>query len=336
MVTEQLPRPTKKCAEINFILMRGTYRPYFFSLFLLLSSLFTLFTAPAYAIRLIPVRIIFKISGQLNKPSDVSVSKNGLIYVVDGVNNKIKIFDKNGSFVSSFGKQGSGRGEFSQPLGIDLDDAGKVYIADSGNQRVQIFSATGGFVDEIKLPASNGHGADPTDVAIDNVNNKCYISDNDNHRILAYDLAKLTLIKTYGGRGTGRDRFRYPFLMALGKKQNLYVVDVINTRVQVLSSEGLFVSEIGGWGVEKGEFFRPKGVAINKHNRVYVGDSYTGVIQVFESSGEFYGALGNPVTGKVQKFRTPMGLFVDHNNRLYVVETLANKVGVYQLEGVTE
>jgi len=38
----------------------------------------------------------------------------------------------------------------------------------------------------------------------------------------------------------------------------------------------------------------------------------------------------------VKKFRTPMGLFVDHNNRLYVVETLANKVGVYQLEGVTE
>jgi hypothetical protein len=38
----------------------------------------------------------------------------------------------------------------------------------------------------------------------------------------------------------------------------------------------------------------------------------------------------------VQKFRTPMGLFVDHNNRLYVVETLANKVSVYQLEGLAE
>jgi len=336
MVTEQLPRPTKKFAEINFILMRGTYRPYFFSLFLLLSSLFTLFTAPAYAIRLVPARMIFAIGGQLNKPSDVSVSKDGLIYVVDGVNNKIKIFDRNGSFVSSFGKQGSGRGEFSQPLGIDLDNSGKVYIADSGNQRVQIFNATGSFINEIKLPASNGHGADPTDVAIDNVNNKCYISDNDNHQILAYDLSKLTLIKTYGSRGTGRDRFQYPFLMALGKEQHLYVVDVINTRVQVLNSQGSYEGEIGGWGVEKGEFFRPKGVAIDKHNRVYVGDSYTGVIQVFESSGEFYGALGNPATGKVQKFRTPMGLFVDHNNRLYVVETLANKVGVYQLEGVTE
>jgi hypothetical protein len=61
-----------------------------------------------------------------------------------------------------------------------------------------------------------------------------------------------------------------------------------------------------------------------------------GVIQVFESTGEFYAALGDSATGKVKKFRTPMGLFVDRENRLYVVETLANKVSVYQLEGVTE
>jgi DNA-binding beta-propeller fold protein YncE len=336
MLTEQLDRPPKKCAKINFILMRGTYRPYFFFLILLLSSLFTLFTAPAYAIRLIPARIVFDISGQLNKPSDVSVSKNGLIYVVDGVNHTIKIFSRKGTLVSSFGRKGSGSGEFRSPLGIDIDDSDKVYIADSGNHRVQIFSAKGSYIAEIKLPPRNDHGADPTDVAVDNVNKKCYISDNDNHRILAYDLAKLTLINTYGRHGAGRDRFRYPFLMALGKGQSLYVVDVINTRVQVLNSQGSFVAEIGGWGVEKGEFFRPKGVAIDKHSRVYVSDSYTGVIQVFESNGDFYGALGDPATGKVQKFRTPMGLFVDHNNRLYVVETLANNVSVYQLETVTK
>jgi hypothetical protein len=31
-----------------------------------------------------------------------------------------------------------------------------------------------------------------------------------------------------------------------------------------------------------------------------------------------------------------MGLFIDRENRLYVVETLANKVSVFHLEGVTE
>ena len=336
MVTEQLPRPTKKSNKINFILMRGTYKPYFFFLILLLSSFFILFTAPAYAIRLIPVRIIFDISGQLNKPSDVSVSKNGLIYVVDGVNHKIKIFSRNGTLVSSFGRKGSGSGEFRSPLGIDIDDSGKVYIADSGNQRVQIFSAKGSYIAEMKIPAKKNRPADPTDVVVDDSRNRCYVVDNDNHHILAYDLSTFKLIKTYGSPGTGKRMFRFPFLIALDSENYLYIVDVINTRVQILNPDGLYVTSIGGWGVEKGEFFRPKGVAVDKNNRVYVGDSYTGVIQVFESSGEFYGALGDPVRGGVKKFRTPMGLFVDHNNRLYVVETLANKVGVYQLEGLAE
>ena len=309
---------------------------YLLSFLLLPCILITFFAVPAFAIRLIKVKLVFELKGEFNKPTDVSVSKDGFIYVVDGVNNKIKIFNKKGRFLSSFGRQGSGRSEFKLPLGIDIDNGGRVYIADSGNQRVQILESKGGFIKEIRLPRQNDHPADPTDVVVDNLNNRCYIVDNDNHQVLAYDLFTLKLIKTYGSHGAGKDRFRYPFFAALGKEQNLYVVDVINTRVQVLSSEGLFVAEIGGWGVEKGEFFRPKGVAVDKNDRVYVSDSYVGVIQVFEATGEFYAALGDPNTGKVKKFRTPMGLFMDRENRLYVVETLANKVSVYQLQGVTE
>ena len=101
---------------------------------------------------------------------------------------------------------------------------------------------------------------------------------------------------------------------------------------QVLNPEGLFVNFIGAWGVEEGEFFRPKGVALDRHNRVYVSDSYLGVIQVFDANGNFYAALGDPRTKKVKKFKTPVGLFIDHLNRLYVVEMRANKVSVFRLE----
>ena len=110
-------------------------------------------------------------------------------------------------------------------------------------------------------------------------------------------------------------------------------MDVINTRVQVLNPDGLFVTFIGGWGVEKGEFFRPKGVAIDQNNRVYVSDSYLGVIQIFDSEGEFYAVVSDPAKGTVKKFKTPTGLFIDNNNRLYVVEMFANRVSVYRIEG---
>ncbi len=333
MILENVCRSVKKPA---IIALRLSSSAYLFTFLLIPCVLLTFFAVPAFAIRLVNVKLLFELRGEFNKPTDVSVSKNGLIYVVDGVNNAIKVFNSKGRFLYSFGKKGSGRSEFSSPLGIDIDNEGRLYIADSGNQRVQILDSKGSFITEIKLPPDNDQLADPTDVAVDDLNNKCYIVDNDNHQVLAYDLSKLKLIKTCGSYGAGTDRFRYPFFAALGKVQNLYVVDVINTRVQVLNSEGSFIAEIGGWGVEKGKFFRPKGVAVDKSNRVYVSDSYMGVIQVFESTGEFYAALGDPSTGKVKKFRTPMGLFIDHENRLYVVETLANKVSVFQFAGVTE
>jgi len=289
---------------------------------------------PVYGIRLIDAKLLFEISDQLSQPSDVAVSDDGRIYVVDGVNSKIRIFNPSGQALASFGTAGSGNGEFKNPLGIDIDRSGRVYIADSGNHRVQIFDPGGDFIAAIQMHSKTKHPPDPTDVAVDESRNRCYVVDNDNHRILVYDLTNLKQIDIYGGPGSGKRAFRYPFLIALDKAQYLYIVDVINTRVQVLNPEGLFVNFIGAWGVEKGELYRPKGVALDKKDRIYVSDSYIGVIQVFDATGEFYAAIGEAAEGRVKKFKTPVGIFLDHRDRLYVVEMFANKVSVYDLAGI--
>jgi len=306
---------------------------YHFALVLLFTSMTLIITTPALGIKRINVKHLFDMTANLNAASDVCVSKDGRIYVVDGVNHKIRIFNRNGKFLSSFGTKGSGNGEFRFPLGVDIDNSGKVYIADSGNHRIQIFSPEGKFIAKINIPSKDKHPADPTDVVVDDSRNRCYIVDNDNHHILVYDLSNRKLIKTYGSPGAGKLAFRYPFFITLDKDKYLYIVDVINTRIQVLNPEGLFVAFIGGWGVEKGEFFRPKGVAIDQNNRVYVSDSYMGVIQIFDSNGEFFAVVGDPAKGAPKKFKTPVGLFIDKNNRLYVVEMLANRVSVYHIEG---
>ena len=306
-----------------------------YSSLVLTVAILLLAVTPALGIRLINVALQFEITDQLKEPSEVAVSKDGQIYVVDGVNNRIRIYTSRGRPVSSFGREGAGDGELKYPLGIDIPDSGRVYVADSGNHRVQIFDRSGGFIAQIKLPALK-HPADPTDVAVDETRNRCYVVDNDNHRILVYDLSNLQLLDSWGTPGTDKRAFRYPFLIALDKQKYLYIVDVINTRVQELNPDGLFVNFIGGWGVEKGEFFRPKGVAIDKNGRIYVSDSYMGVIQIFLPTGEFYAAIGEPATGKVKKFKTPVGLFIDRQDRLYVVEMFANKVGVYRQVGEAE
>ncbi len=289
------------------------------------------FMSSAHGIRFTNVHHLFDIKHDFKQPSDVSVSKDGLIYVVDGVNNKIHVFDRSGKFVIAFGSKGTAKGQFSFPLGIDVDNNGKVYVADSGNHRVQIFNPYGEYYSQIKMPSKDGNLSDPTDIAVNESGNHMYVVDNDNHYILAYDLASHQLLETFGSPGDGKLQFRYPFLMTLDGDNYLYIVDVINTRVQVLNSSGKFVSFIGGWGVEKGEFFRPKGVAIDQDNRVFISDSYMGVIQIFKASGEFYSVLGDARENKVKKFKTPTGIFVDNKNRLYVVEMFAERVSVYEM-----
>jgi len=300
-------------------------------IFFIILITFVFSSSPVLAVKITNVRHLFDISHDFANPSDVAVSENGNIYVLDGVNNKVKVFNTRGEYITSFGRTGSGEGEFSQPLGIDLDSSGNIYIADSGNHRVQILNPEGKFEAQIKIAPKNVP-ADPTDVAVDEKRNRCYVVDNDNHYILVYGLDTLKLIDTYGTSGSEKRAFRYPFFMTLDSKGYLYIVEVINTRVQVLNPEGLFVTFIGGWGVEKGEFFRPKGIAIDKNDRVYVSDSYLGVIQVFDNIGDFHSVLGDIQNGKVKKFKTPVGICIDKSNRLYVVEMFADRIGVYSLE----
>ncbi len=300
------------------------------SLFIVSSSVFLV--DHAHGIRLTNVTHLFDITHDFNQPSDVSVSDNGLIYVLDGVNNKVKVFDQNGKFRFSFGSKGASKGRFMFPLGIDVDSSGLVYVADSGNHRVQVFNPEGKYLKQFSVPPEDNTASDPTDVIADRDNNRLFVADNDNHYILIFNLATTELLDSFGWPGAEETEFRYPFLMTQDKDHYIYVTDVVNTRVQVFTHEGKFVIVIGGWGVDKGRFFRPKGVATDKNNRIFISDSYMGVIQVFQHNGEFHSVLGDPETESVKKFIKPMGMFIDKNNRLYLVEMFANRVSVYKIE----
>jgi DNA-binding beta-propeller fold protein YncE len=276
---------------------------------------------------------LFTIKSGFKQPSDVAVGKNGKVYVLDGVNNQVKVFSSKGSSLFSFGGAGKGNGKFNFPLGIGMDEEDRVYVADSGNHRVQIFSPDGTYLSQFTTD-TGGKGfkpSDPTDVAVNSTLKRCYVADNDNHCILIYDLEKDALLKTRGIMGMEKKEFRFPFLLDMDSAGNLYIVEVINTRVKVLDPEGNYLMNIGGWGVEKGEFYRPKGVAVDLKNRVFVSDSYLGVVQVFSKDGIFLSVLGDE-KGNIMKFKSPTGLAIDKEMRLYVVEMLADRVKVLQLK----
>lgn len=278
-----------------------------------------------------PSTHLYDITHNLRQPSDIAVSHDGKIFVVDGVNQSIKAFNQQGIFIFSFGTAGAEPGQLKTPLGIDIDHNGKIYLADSGNSRVQIFSSKGDFLQEIKITLKGSNTPDPTDVAVNSNGKTMFVVDNENHCILKYDVGDGRLLKILGKPGIERMEFRYPFLISSFKDKYIYVVDVINTRVQELTLDGKFVRFIGDWGVEKGQFFRPKGVAVDLTGKVFVSDSYLGVIQIF-SEGIFHSILVDSQTGEIRRFTTPTGIFIDKNNNLYVTEMFKNKISVFRID----
>lgn len=284
---------------------------------------------PATALECIDTRFLFDIKPNADQPSDIAVGPDGDIYLVDGVNNRVIVVDKNGRWKFAFGRRGSGQGQFLLPLGIDVSGSGRVFVADTGNHRIQEFDRKGNFISLFNISTARGDKpADPVDVAHSPLNGTIYVSDNENHRIQVYSPEGMLEFQ-WGSFGEANGEFRYPAIMALNEFNEIFIVDVLNTRAQKFDPYGKFISSTSSWGVLPGRLFRPKGIAIDRLNRVYISDSYMGVIQVFTDAGRFLGVICEKTRPK--RFITPVGIAIDRTNRLLVVEMRADKVSVLQV-----
>jgi len=298
----------------------------------------TVFLLPKYSVaftskELSPIKLVATIGGKegksrLRQPSSVLVADDGRIFVLDGAVNRVAVFSKTGKFLYNFGSA-----HLDRPLGMAMDPNGLLYVTDTGNGRIQLFSSSGKHLKQINLPeGKKGTPTEPVDVAVDGKRSILYIVDNNNHRILIYNLKKNSLIKSIGKMGMGEGELRWPFSIAINKKGVVFVVDVVNTTVRTIHPENnwAFKYDVGKWGIQKGEFFRPKGVAINSKGELFVSDSYLGVVQIFEEKGRFLSVLSNS-DKTIHYFTTPARLFFDQHDRLYVVEMFANRIAIFEI-----
>jgi DNA-binding beta-propeller fold protein YncE len=82
-------------------------------------------------------------------PSGVAVDADGTIAVSEQGENKIAIFDGNGTPVARFGSTGADAGSLSGPAGLAFDPYGLIVVADTGNGRIQRFTENGSLVDAL-------------------------------------------------------------------------------------------------------------------------------------------------------------------------------------------
>ena len=136
-------------------------------------------------------------------------------------------------WVASFGKAGSGPGEFNRPEGMCVDGEGLVYVADSCNHRIQVFTSEGRFVRSFgKAGKGAGELSYPYDVCVDSSGRE-YVCEFGNSRIQVFD-AQGRSLEIIGGPGGEPGRFSNPWGVALDSAGNLYVADSQNHRVQKL------------------------------------------------------------------------------------------------------
>jgi DNA-binding beta-propeller fold protein YncE len=81
--------------------------------------------------------------GEFNLPRDLAIGLHGRLYVVDGGNFRVVVFDKEGRFLRSFGSVGKQYGQFARPKEVAVDREGNVYVVDAAFGNFQIFNPEG-------------------------------------------------------------------------------------------------------------------------------------------------------------------------------------------------
>ncbi|MEZ5852836.1 MAG: peptidyl-alpha-hydroxyglycine alpha-amidating lyase family protein [Hyphomicrobiaceae bacterium] len=171
-----------------------------------------------------------------------ALSPKGEIYVSDGYGNScVHKFSPDGKLLQTWGRTGTGPGEFNLVHNIVTDRDGWVYVADRENHRVQVFDGNGKYETEWR------------------------------------NLHRPSALYCACGKGTTRPTF-FVGELGPGMPVNLKYRN-LGPRLSVVDSEGRLVSRLGGEegpGTEVGRFLSPHGLAIDQRGDIYVGEvAYT-------------------------------------------------------------
>jgi DNA-binding beta-propeller fold protein YncE len=104
---------------------------------------------PTAAPQVHTVETVRRPAGPFNGCTNVAVRDDGHLFVADGYGNcRIHHFDDRGTLLHTWGRIGTGPGEFHLPHCIALTPYGHVLVGDRENDRIQVFDATGRYLAE--------------------------------------------------------------------------------------------------------------------------------------------------------------------------------------------
>jgi DNA-binding beta-propeller fold protein YncE len=164
-----------------------------------------------------------------NRPTDIQWDTAGNGYITDGYgNSRVAKVDKDGKWITAWGKRGTDPGDFHTPHSLAIDAKNNIYVGDRENNRIQVFDTDGKFLKQF-----TNVGAPWAVCITPGPKQVLYTSDSRPGRIYKLDLDG-NILGVFGHAGKRPGEFGWIHEMACPTENTLYVSEILNWRVQKL------------------------------------------------------------------------------------------------------
>ena len=221
-----------------------------------------------------------------------------------------------------------------KPVGVTVSEAGTVFVVDAMDRIIRAYESDGDYLfsfksivsdkgTELQLPQRCTMGPDGNLWVTDRRLRGIFVFNPDDGSFVREFIPNSDITETWG-----------PVALAFNADGELYVADLGQSnshRIVAFDSEG---NEIARWGTtvqtvqmtdSPGGFFYPNGIAFSAEGDVFISDMSNHRVQVFTPDGE--------VKYLILTSGSPLGIAIDPEQRLYVVDPFAHATDIYELEG---
>lgn len=199
----------------------------------------------------------------------------GDIWVCDQRGNKVVRFDPDGTPNLKV------TGKMKYPMDVAIDRMGNAYVIMSKIPEIYKYDSNGNYLATI---GGSGKAAlvFPTSILL--YDNHIFISDFGGKRVVKLNLEG-EFVADFKDKGE-YEEMKGPSGMHIDKEGNLYILDLGEVPVVVLSPDGKLISKIGDFGNQPGNFLYPTGVIAKSPGEIYVLDNSRNTILNFKKKPE--------------------------------------------------